>query len=356
MRRTLIWSALLLLLFVWVGYTLASNKKKRIENTPKAERGGAVSVTVAQVARQDLKQPISLIGTVNANADIELYGETAGRVLAVNGKLGDYLPKGAVFVAVDSELQAAALKLAEANLEKAQKDLERYQGLRQSNVGTDQQLDNLKLAVVAAEADLVNARRALANTQIRMPFGGVIASKYVEVGSYLQQTPPTLLANVVDISRLKVVINVSEEDIFRVKPGMAVEVTSSVHPGATYRGTVQAIGAKGDAAHNYPVEVVVANNAANPLKAGMFARVTFTTLPSANALIIPRESLVGSTKDAQVYVVRSGKAYLTPVQVISEVGDRLVVSTGVTEGDAIAVTGLLNLYNEAPVAVIQAAK
>lgn len=352
MRKTFIWASLVVAFLIWVGFTLSNNKKKAIENLPKVDRGAAVSITVATVERKALQQPISLVGTVNPNAEIDFYGETSGRVIAVNGKLGDYLPAGAVFVQVDNELAKAAQALAKANLEKAQKDLERYLALRRENVGTDQQRDNLALAVEAAEAELIQADHAFRNTLVRMPFGGVIAERYVEVGSYITPGPPSLLARVVDISRLKVRVEVAEGDVFRLKVGDGVEVTTSVHAGQVYKGTVYAIGAQADAAHNYPVDVLVANSTKYPLKAGMFARVTFTSLKATEGLVIPRDALVGSTKDAKVYIIRGNKASLAPVQVSAEVGDKLVITSGLQQGDQVAVTGLLNLYEDAAVQII----
>ena len=67
---------------------------------------------------------------------------------------------------------------------------------------------------------------------------------------------------------------------------------------------------KGDAAHTYPVEVDMANSKEHPLKAGMFAHIMFNPAVSSKSLVIPRDALLGSIKDAQVLCSkqRRGKA------------------------------------------------
>jgi RND family efflux transporter MFP subunit len=139
--------------------------------------------------------------------------------------------------------------------------------------------------------------------------------------------------------------------VFKLRKGEAVEVTTSVYPGSTFKGIVYTIGSKADAAHNYPVEVLVSNSAREPFKAGMFAQVSFVSQGKKQAIVIPREALEGSTKDAKVYVVRGGKAVLTSIQVVGESEGQLIVASGLTEGDAIVTQGQINLYDQAEVVV-----
>ena len=116
----------------------------------------------------------------------------------------------------------------------------------------------------------------------------------------------------VDISRLKVKVNVSEKDVIRLKVGEPVEVTTDVFPDASFKGTVFSISAKGDEGHTYPVEVVL-RNVDHQLKAGMFGRVTFSPKSSGNSIVIPRECIIGSVENAELYIIVNGRAKLRSV-------------------------------------------
>ena len=87
-----------------------------------------------------------------------------------------------------------------------------------------------------------------------------------------------------------------------------MEVTTDVYPEYKFIGRLDNIASKADAAHTYPVEIVVTNSEQYPLKAGMFSRVSFTSLAPDEALTIPRSALIGSIKNAQVFRIKKGLA------------------------------------------------
>jgi RND family efflux transporter MFP subunit len=294
---------------------------------------------------------LTLVGTVTPNREVAVASETAGRVVAVSLQQGDYKGTGSVLVAVDDELKRINVQMAEVTLEKAKKDLERFQIAQTENALPDQQLDLARFQVKQAEANLATARRQLRDTRILAPFGGVIVSKTVEVGAMVQ--PGMVVANMVDVSVLKVRLNVAEKDVFSMRVGDRVEVASDVHPGVTYVGTIHTIGAKGDEAHTYPVEVMVSNNAASPLRAGMFARVRFTSIPKRASTVIPRTAIVGSVKQPKIFVVRNGIAYARDIVVGDEVGTDIEVVKGLLPGDEIVVNGQNNLRDSVQVEVVK---
>lgn len=332
-----------------------ANQQAKSEESPTTIGVGSlkgIPVTVINVATETVKEPLRLMGTVAANREVMLMTQAQGRVVAFNAKVGDYLQQGAVLARLDNELQQAQLKAAEANLEKAKKDLERYEALRAEGAGTEQQLDGLKLALAMAETEHTVAKRQLADTYIRMPFAGRITAKYAEVGSFLTMAPPSQIAGVVDISQLKLVVNVPEADVLKLKLGDEVVITSDVHPGQRFAGRIYSISPKGDAAHTYPVEIIFRNNNQYPFKAGMFARAAFEHTVRENALVIPRDALIGSAKQPQVYVIQNGKAVLTDIVLATEAGSKLIVLEGLKAGDVIVLTGQYNLRNGSEVRIV----
>lgn len=340
-------------LILIIASILFINKKKM----SAANVGGIKDVyyvKVEKAAVKELSESFSLVGTITANNDVNIISETAGRVTSVFAKVGNYKQAGSVLFQVDDELKKAALMSAEANYEKAKKDYERFHQLYKEKSASDSQLDQVKLAYSLAEAQYIVAKRQFNDTQIKTPISGYITARYVDVGSMVQGAPQaTVVANVVDISKLKVKINVAEKDVFLLKVNDPVSVTVDVYPGKVFNGKIESISYKSDEIHTYPVEISLFNESKTPLKAGMFARVEFTSLKERRSIVIPREALLGSVKQAQIFVVENGIAKLKNIVVGREAGTSIEVLQGLSVGEEIVVNGQNNIVENTPVTVIK---
>lgn len=336
-----------------LGITIAVllNNKNRMQAASKNDEIKFLSVSVAEVGKQKLSETLSLVGTIAANNDVAIAAETQGKVIAVRAEVGNYVQAGSVIVQLDDELKRAAYATAEVNYQKAKKDLERYESLVKDNSISDSQLEGARLGFKAAEAQYIVAKRQYNDAKIKSPIAGIVTARPVDIGSNVQMN--SVVANVVDISKLKVRLNVSERDAFRLKTGDNVAVTTEVYPGETFEGKISSISSKADDAHTYPVEVTLPNNSKHPLKAGMFGRVTFLSVKDKETLTIPREALLGSMKQAQVFVVENGIAKLRNIVIGSEVGTNLEVRSGLALGESIVVNGQNNLKDHVVVNVVK---
>lgn len=331
-------------------FILANNKEKMAAKVHN-DKIEAYPVSVATVEEEPLAHTLSLVGTIAANREVAVVAETQGRVVSLAFDMGDYRGAGTVLAQVDDELKAAAFKMAEANFEKAKKDVDRFEALYKEKTATDVQLENARLAYKNAETQLVVARRQYRDTKITTPISGTITERKIEVGSMVQSG--MVIANIVDISKLKVELSVPEKDAFLLKVGSQVTVSTDVYPGVAFSGTVKSISAKADAAHTYPVEISLNNNSEHPLRAGMFGRVEFTSVQRDHAVIIPREALIGSIKDPQVYVVNNRKAELRKLVVGMETGTHIEILQGLSKGETIVVNGQNNLQDNVAVTVVK---
>lgn len=309
-----------------------------------------VPVSVIVVERQKLASNISLVGTINANNDVNVVSETQGVVKEIHVKVGQIVTAGKVLAKVDDEIQRSNLATAEINYQKAQRDFERSETLYQENSISPAQLDAARLALKAAENQQDIARRQLENTQVKSPISGTVNARFVNVGTMVQPGMPA--ANIVDIGTLKVRVNVPESDAFQLKAGDVVVITTDVYPGEKFSGKVDNIAAKADEAHTYAVEIVLPNSEKFPLKAGMFARIDFTSIAPTDALVIPRQTLIGSIKDAQVYQVQNGIAYLRKIVIGKQSNEYLEVLDGLSLGDTIVISGQNNLVDRSKVSIV----
>ncbi len=342
------WIAILLVVVAAVVFILLRNKDRNESRI--AQRIDVVpTVTVVKARRGQINENLALVGTVAADHDVMVVAETMGRVTAVRVDVGDRVQAGTMLVQVDDELKLAAFKAAEVNYTKAEKDLRRYEALYKTNTVTDAEIESARLAGKGAEAQFIAARRQYRDTRISTPISGVVASRLVEQGTMVQPGMP--IANVVDISRLKVTLQVAESDVFKLKPGQAVTVGTDIYPGASFQGQIHTISDKAGESHTYQVEIGMANSPVQPLKAGMFVRVIFPSLSRRDALIIPRACLVGSRRTPQVFVVEAGIARLRDITMGAEIGLEIEVSHGLHQGEWVVSDGQNNLDDNIAVTV-----
>jgi RND family efflux transporter MFP subunit len=327
------------------------NKAQNQAKAKSVEIMTVVPVSVETVKKEKMDEKLSIIGTVNANAEVNFMSEVQGRVVSINFDAGQNVGKGQELVRIDDELKKAQLSSAQANYEKAKKDLDRYTQLLNEKTVNEVQFEQAKLAYATSESQFIMAKRQLSDTKVKSPINGVITTRNVEVGSFLN--PGTPIAYIVDVSSLRIKLNVPEHDVFMLRVGDDVDITTDVYPNTTFKGRIKNISPKADEAHTYPVEVSLANSQATPLKAGMFARCYFNTVKRGETIVIPRAALVGSARTPQVYVIENEVAKLRSITLGEGAGDRLEVLSGLNEGDTIVTNGQINLQDNAQVKIVK---
>jgi RND family efflux transporter MFP subunit len=342
--------AVILALLALIVFRLMSNKEK-IEATKDVKTDLTyVTVNVATVQKMTLNDSLKLIGYLDAFTEVDIAAEASGVITSLNVNLGDVKTKGAVLATIDDKLKQLAVRKAKIDLDKLQKNLERYKNLFKGGTLTEQQLDDAQTLYDNAVLQLEQAEKQLADATVKAPISGIVSKKNFEKGEFVNMGSPLL--TMVDISRFKIKLNVSESNVYKLKTGDLASVTTDVYPGVKLEGKVSYISPKGDDTHNYAVEIEMANNKEYPLKSGTFANVQIQLPVVAEALYIPRQALLGSVNDAKVYVAENGKALLRSI-VVSEGNDQyLRVISGLNESEQVIVNGQINLADGKEIKII----
>lgn len=339
-------AAAVLALIVW---KLNSNKKENAEkaNIVKQSSSGAVPVLMQTAALTAFEPQFTANGNFEAIEQIDFMAESSGRIVELLVKEGSVVKKGQTLARIDNQVAGADLENARAGINAARTDMERYEKALQTGGVTQKQVDDMKLQYQAAQARFVQAQKNAQNAILKAPIDGIVNNKYVEVGSYL--SPGTKLFEIVNISKLKLVVNVPEAQVVRLTAGQQVKVSTAVYPDAAYTGKITFIAAKGDASLNYPVEIEVANNAANALKAGMYGSAIFELPQQAPALLIPRAAFYAGINSNEIYIAQNGKAVYRKVISGRVFGDKVEVKSGLDEGEKVIISGQVNLVNGTPI-------
>lgn len=137
-----------------------------------------------------------------------------------------------------------------------------------------------------------------------------------------------------------------------MKKGDKVKITTDIYPGTEFTGSISFISPAGDEAHNYPVEIEIPNSSKYPLKSGTFVKVSLNIDSDRNGLFIPRAALMGSIKDAKVYIAENGKAKLKKITIGNSNEESLEVIDGLAGTEKIIVSGQVNLTNNKPIKIV----
>lgn len=335
-----------------VAFRLISNKQKINANNQVKEGQVKVAVNIAKAENRLSENNLTMVGTVNPEQVIDIKSEVAGKVTSLNIELGDHVKKGQVLAHIDNTIRALGVDNAQQALADAKTNLERYTNLYNGGAATKAQLEQYQMAYENAQNQLTQARKELSNTTITAPISGIVTNKMIESGAFVNVAMP--IATVVDVSELKVNLKVPEKDVYLLKEGDTVIISTSVFPGELFEGKITFVSPKGDEAHNYPVEVSLKNRSDKQLKAGTYVDVAFNEKGNVPTLQIPREALTGSIQDAKVFVVGDNNiARLRPITVGKDNGSWLEVRSGLKEGDRVVTTGQINLTDSTEVSIIQ---
>ena len=309
-----------------------------------------VPVTVSVASKAAVRDSFSVVGVSDAYRDVGIYSETNGIVRTISCEVGQKKSAGEVLIKVDSEVLASALRKARIKYELARRDSDRYQNLEREGAISVSSYETKRLILADASADLVAVQRRFSDSAIKAPINGMVTSRAVEVGELVQ--PGMKVAEMVDLSKIKIKSAIPEKLVSRLSEGMPVQVTTDIHPGKVFHAVVSTITGKASRDHTYQVEVIMDNSAAYPFKAGMFARTAFIGASSREALLIPRQALVGSIINPEVYVVRNGIVRLQKIVAGQDQESSIEVLQGLVQGDLVVTGGQNELSDGSKVKVI----
>lgn len=328
-------------------WTLLTNKKEVEAKVYKPNPDRKVGVRTAIAELRNLSQETEFLGSFSPNREVEIRPQAGGQIIQLPIEEGQLVGSGRLLAKLDDEQLRYQVEGLQVTLEGYQNDLKRYENLVKGDATPAVNVERAQLNIRATEAQIKQLKKQIANTTVTAPFAGIVTEKMVEKGSVVSIGSP--IAKITDISALKLVVDVPEKAINQFRTGQSIAVSTEVYPEAHFTGRISMIAAQGNAAHNYPVEITVNNSGKNQLKAGMYGSIANTDKLKTQALAVPRQAILGSAKQPQIYVVENGKAMLKTVEIGTTTNDYYEITKGLKSGDQVVTSGQINLQNGTPV-------
>ncbi|KRA20889.1 efflux RND transporter periplasmic adaptor subunit [Lysobacter sp. Root604] len=296
----------------------------------------AVPVEVALASRRAIAASYTGTAPLEARAESQVVAKTSGVALNVMAEEGQIVHAGQTLVRLDSarsELQAAQTS---AQMRKLEANFARSKQLAEQRLLSANDNDQLRYDLENARAANRLANLELSYANVQAPISGVIASRSIKTGNFVQINTP--IFRIVDTSRLEATLNVPERELATLKAGLPVQLAVDALPGKIFQGTVDRVAPVVDSGSG-TFRVVCTFAGGDTLQPGMFGRVRIDYDNRADALVVPRIALLEDEGDPAVFVIRNAKAARVPIKLGYLDGEWAEVRAGIKQGDQVVVAG-----------------
>ena len=257
--------------------------------------------------------------------------------------VGDRVKQGQVIVTLDP----TSLSQMELNLATIEDTYNRMLPVHKAGGVSDQQITELENTLNLQREVVENMRK---NSVIKSPISGVVTARNFENGDLFASMP---ILHIMQIDKLKVMANVSEQYFPVVKVGQKVDINVDIFPGETFEGRVSRINPALDAqTRTFGVEITIPNSNER-LRPGMYARATFNMGKSSGVVVddVAVQKQAGSS-ERFVYVIKDGVAKFRFVRDGRRVGNKVSIIEGLEPGEQVATTSFIRLTNGKKVEII----
>lgn len=348
---------ILILIVVGVIGLLAYNKitkDQELNSQAKAAKSNSSNMLLADayvVRATALKNNIEATGTLLSNEFVQIQPEINGRITHIYFEEGAYVKKGTLLVKLfDGDLKAQMEKL-KVQKRLADTTLARQMKLLEINGISRQAVDNMRNQVASYQSDLDYYEAEIRKTEIRAPFNGRIGLRQVSEGAIV--SPTTVIAKLYQNNPLKLEFSVPEKYRNQIKTGDEVTFTVAESPGERFMGKVYAINPGIDPNTRTITLRAHVNNQKEKLSPGSFANVHIRLRAIPNALMIPTEALIPTTKANQVVISEQGKAKFVDVETGIRTADKVQIINGLQAGDTVLTTGIMQAKAGVPLKIME---
>lgn len=340
----------------------------------------AVPAVIDLVRVSEVPVIISAIGTVTARSTAAARARVDGLLQTVSFREGQLVRAGDVIGRIDplpfqAVLQSAQGQLAkdQAQLDSAKIDLARYQKLLEQDSIARQQVElqaalvkQLEGTLLADRAQVTTAQLNLGYTEVKAPITGRTGLRQVDAGNMVRSSDANGIVVITEVQPITTVFSLPQEVLPSVLAKMGRDIQGAAklavqvldRDGRTVldTGELLAVDNQIDSATGTIKLKAVFPNKSNTLFPNQFVNMKLELERLDSAITIPQSAVQRGTPGTYVYVVTAEKnASLRKIQLGPVIGDRVVVTTGLKEGESIVIDGADKLRDGAPVTTVQAA-
>ncbi|MEO7743968.1 MAG: efflux RND transporter periplasmic adaptor subunit [Usitatibacter sp.] len=274
---------------------------------------------LAELKSEPLGRTIPVSGTMKPLLQATVRSKVPAEVARVHVQEGQAVPAGFPLVSLDTadlkarhDAQMAAVAEARARLDLANKNRANNKALLEKSFISQNAYDSVANSVEVAEANLRSAtsqgaitQRAVDDAQVRAPFAGIVAKRWVNQGDKVSPDMP--VAQIVDLSRMELEAQVPVSEIPFVKVGQEISFQVDGFQGRHFAGKIERVNPSAEAGSRSISVFATLANGDGALKGGMFANGTLATAAGSAVDVIPAAAVIREGGQSFVHVLKGGK-------------------------------------------------
>ncbi|HUW23513.1 MAG TPA: efflux RND transporter periplasmic adaptor subunit [bacterium] len=292
---------LVLLVVGMVAYRIVKyNMAKR--NIKESVEEKVTPIKTVQAGKGDIEEIISLNGDIRGLREVDVYTRVSGKLIKKIKEEGDSVKKGEIVALIDRDEPALGFTKAE----------------------------------------------------VKSPIEGTVIRYYVDIGDSVipqEPMPQEPVVNIAYMDKVKIVVNVGEKDITKLRKGEKVRVSVDAYPEENFLGRVVKVAPAVDLrSRKLKVELEIENKD-HRLKPGMFADVEIIYNEHSNVLVVPRISVLEKEGRTILFTVEDDRAKLREVKTGISDEEKIEIVEGLSEGESVVIEGNYGLIDGAKVEV-----
>ncbi|MCA6074712.1 efflux RND transporter periplasmic adaptor subunit [Fulvivirga sedimenti] len=324
-----------------------SKEKPTVSRSQGSSGGLAVEYFIARPTY--FQSTVSTTAEIIPSEAVMLRAPVSGTVLAINFREGSYVQKGQSIIQLDDRAWKAQISGLAAELNRLKSDLERKRILLKVEGATQQEVDVIVAEMASIEAQMEELRVNIQLANVSAPFSGQVGLRDFSVGSYMGQGDE--ITTLADVQSLKVEFNLPERYQDEVSLNMDLSVIADTD---TFPASIYAIDPIiNPESRTLRARARISNQDKGSLRPGVFATVILPTQVSESALLVPTQVVVPEINVQTVYIARNGTAIRREVELAGRNSDMVQIVSGISPGDTVITTGLLQVKDGLPVSLVK---
>jgi membrane fusion protein, multidrug efflux system len=333
--------------------------------------GGTVPVTVAKAVERPVPLTVQVIGSVEPSSSVSIRAQVTGELTSVTFTEGDDVRQGQVLFTLDQRPLDAALKQAEANLQRdsaqaanAALQARRASELADRGIAPRDQMETARASANALEATLAADRAAVENARVQLQYATVTApitgrtgALMVHPGNLVRANDTTPLVVINQIAPINVTFSIPEAQLpmlkqYLARGGVQVQAESPSDEEGAAAGRITFVDNAVD-----PTTGTIRVKGSFPnrdrrLWPGQFVNVVMTLATDPRAIVVPGDAVQQGQQGPFVYIVKpDNTAEMRPVDVGRAVENDTIITSGIAAGETVVTDGQLRLVPGSPIAI-----
>jgi membrane fusion protein (multidrug efflux system) len=286
---------------------LVGTKATQIASMIAAGKGAhqpsdAISTVTAK--REQWRPAVSAVGTVTAVQGVTVSAQMSGNVAEIAFESGAIVKEGDLLLRLDTSVEEAQLRSAEAAVTLAKLNIDRARDLLTKTSISQSEFDVSDAQFKQASAQADNIRAVVAKKTICAPFAGRLGIRLVNLGQTLKEGEA--IVSLQSLDPVYVNFSLPQQNLASAVVGQDVAVLSDASPGKTFSGKLTAIAAEVDVATRNVKLQATLGNADGLLRPGMFVNVNIFEEQTRDVVVVPATAIIYASFGNSLFVVEKG--------------------------------------------------